>query len=63
MMTRYKIVSPLFTLGEPGDIVDDDALAAAGVNVQPLVKCRVLVEVVAKPRKAAAKKATDESEG
>ena len=59
-MTKYRVQSPHFTLGEPGDVVDLDDVP--GLNVRALVKARAVVPVPdRKPRKTVT--STDTSEG
>ena len=43
-MSKFVVVSPMFTLGSPGDVVEigpDD-----GINTRALVRCKILAEFV-----------------
>lgn len=50
-MPKFRIVSPLVVLGEPGDVVE--IAESDPVNVRALVKGRALVPVKPKRRKKA----------
>jgi len=53
-MARYKVLSPQFTLGAVGEVVELDE--SSGLNLRALVKSRALV-VVPPPKR---KKASDD---
>ena len=59
-MPKYKVLSPQFTRGDVGDVVDLDDVP--GLNVRALVKSRIVVPVVAKPKRKKAAEADETTE-
>lgn len=59
-MARYKVLSPQFTLGAVGEVVELDE--SSGLNLRALVKSRALVVVPPKRKKISDDVVAEESD-